>query len=181
MNKQLKFLFDEDQYECVNQPPDGTPAYLDLRKRCRDRISQVKELLVSEEALSGDDYFHACIIFMHGDCPDDFWQGHCAALKAFEQNYIRAKQFAAAAYDKWLMYQGRPQKFGTQYVPDGVQLRLWDIDPKTTDDDRVEWEVPVLPELQRNLMALNRTFDISVIDMASKPQWLKDAIVRWNS
>jgi hypothetical protein len=181
MRKDLKFLFDEDQYECINQPRDGTPEYLALRQKCKVRISKVKEILESKIRLSGDDYFHASILFMHGDCPDDFWQAYTLFLKALDQNYKDAKRFAAAAFDKWLMYQGKPQKFGLQYVPDGVRLKLWDVDPKTTDNERAEWDVPTLQELNKNIENLNETFDISTINMETKPQWLKDAIKRWKS
>ena len=181
MHKALKVYFDEDQHECLNQPPDGTEAYLELRKRCKVRIAKTKEILESEKGLSGDDYFHGCIIFMHGDCPEDFWQAYKLALKAVDQNYKGAKRFAAAAFDRWLMYHGKPQKFGLQYVPDGVRLRLWDVDPKTTDKERADWDVPPLEELFRNVENINERFDISTINMETKPQWLKDAIKRWNS
>jgi hypothetical protein len=181
MHNGLKILFDQDQYECLNQPPDGTPEYLELRKKCKVRISKVKEILDSDRNLSGDDYFHGCIIFMHGDCPDDFWQAYNLALKAVDGNYTGAKRFAAAAFDKWLMYQGKPQKFGLQYVPDGVRLRMWDVDPKTTDKERADWEVPTLEELFKNVKDVNERFDISRVNMETKPQWLKDAIKRWNS
>jgi TPR repeat protein len=181
MHKDLKLLFDEDQYECINQPRDGTPEYFALRQKCKVRISKVKEMLESNKSLSGDDYFHASILFMHGDCPDDFWQAYTLFRKALDQNYKDAKRFAAAAFDKWLMYQGKPQKFGLQYVPDGVRLKLWDVDPRTTDNERAEWDVPTLQELNKNIKNLNETFDISTINMETKPQWLKDAIQRWNS
>src|SRR5688572_19275916 len=180
MHKELKLLFDEDQYECLNQPRDGTPEYLALKTKCQVRISKVKEILVAEERLSGEDYFHASIIFMHGDCPDDFWRAYNLALKAVDQNYKGAKRFAAAAFDRWL-YQGKPQKFGLQYVPDGVRLRLWDVDPETTDEERAEWEVPTLEELLKNVKEVNARFDMSRINMKIKPQWLKDAIKKWNS
>jgi len=72
MHKKLKFLFDEDQYECINQPRDGTPEYLSLRQKCKVRIFKVKEIVELHKDLLGDDYFHAGIIFMHGDCSDDF-------------------------------------------------------------------------------------------------------------
>lgn len=181
MHEELKCLFDEDQYECLNQPRDGTQEYLALREKCKVRIFKVKEILESDKSLSGDDYFHAGIIFMHGDCPDDFWQAYTLFLKAVDQNYQGAKRFAAAAFDKWLMYQGKPQKFGLQYVPDGVRLRIWDVDPETTDKERADWDVPTLEELFKNVMDVNERFDISMINMETKPQWLKDAIKRWNS
>ena len=181
MHKELKFLFDEDQYECVNQPPDGTPEYATLRQKCKARISRVKQILESNADFSGADYFHACIIYMHGDCPDDFFRAYNLALKAVDQNYSGSKKFAAAAYDKYLMYQGKPQKFGTQYVPDGVGLRIWDTDPQTNDEERADWELPTLEELLRNVNEVNKKFDFSKIKIDTKPQWLKDAIRRWNS
>ncbi|HMG93491.1 MAG TPA: hypothetical protein VK589_25710 [Chryseolinea sp.] len=181
MHTKLKSLFDEDQHECLNQPRDGTPEYRALKKKCKTRISEVKEILESNNNLSGEDYFHGCIIFMHGDCPEDFWEAYSLALKAVDQNYKGARRYAAAAYDRWLMYQGRPQKFGLQYVPDGFRLRLWDVDPDTTDKERADWEVPALEELIKNVADLNTRFDISTIDMENKPQWLKDAVKRWES
>lgn len=181
MNTELKDLFDEDQYECVNQPRDGTPEYLLLRKKCKKRIAKVTEILEVNSSLTGDDCFRASIIFMHGDCSDDFWTAYTLFLKAVDQNYNGAKRFAAAAFDKWLMYQGKPQKFGLQYVPDGVRLRLWDVDQKTTDNERAEWDVPTLRELKDNVEKANETFDIRIINMETKPQWLKEAVTRWNS
>ena len=44
------------------------------------------------------------------------------------------------------MYQGKAQKYGTQFVPDGKRHRLWDVDPTTTDDERAAKHVPSLQE-----------------------------------
>ena len=179
MNRQLKSLFDKDQRDCLNQPPDGTPKYKALKKRCRLRIARVKSIIKSNRRFTGEDYFHMCIIFMHGTSPDDFWQSYNFGLKSIENNYKEAKRFAAAAYDKWLMYQGKPQKFGLQYVPDGIKLRVWDIDPKTTDEERAEWDVPPLRKLYEIAEEATKNYDMSTISMETKPQWLKDAIKRW--
>lgn len=57
---------------------------------------------------------------------------------------------AAAAYDRWLVHQGKPQKYGTQYrSDDGEAFRLEEVDPATTDEERAEWDVPPLAEAQR--------------------------------
>ncbi len=181
MHNELQFLFEVDQQDCLNQPPDGTPEYFALRKKCKERITIVTEILKSKTNLSGTDYFNASIIFMHGDCPDDFWKAYQVALKSVDQNHNEAKRFAAAAYERWLMYQGKPQKFGLQYVPDGVQLRLWDVDPGTTDEERAKWGVPSLAELYKIAENASKNYDLSTINMETKPLWLKDAIKRWNS
>lgn len=181
MNKELKILFDEDQHECLHQPPDGTSEYLALRKRNKIRRSKVKLIIESNEQLSGEDYFYACIIFMHGDGPDDFWQAYNFGLKSVALNHGIAKRYTAAAYDRCLMYQGKPQKYGLQYVPDGVRLRVWDVNPETTDKEREQWDVPPLQQLYELAEKATKKYDISKISMENKPQWLKEAIERWNS
>jgi hypothetical protein len=44
------------------------------------------------------------------------------------------------------MYQGQPQKYGTQYIAEDGCWKLWDIDPATTDTERAGWDVPPLAE-----------------------------------
>jgi hypothetical protein len=179
MNPQLQVLSDADQHDCQHQPPDNTPAYRELRERNRQRRKSVQALLQSGESFDGEDYLPACIIFLHGDGPEDFWQAHTYALKSVEIGHAPARRFAAAAYDRWLMYQGRPQKFGLQYVPDGERLRVWDVDPTTTDAERAAWDVPPLEQLHEIAAEATRQYDLSKISMENKPQWLKDAVQRW--
>ncbi|OZI05869.1 hypothetical protein BWI93_23540 [Siphonobacter sp. BAB-5385] len=64
------------------------------------------------------------------------------------------KWLAAAALDRWHMYQGQPQKYGTQLVPDEGRYRLWDIDPDTTDEEQAQWNVPALAEMERRASQL---------------------------
>jgi hypothetical protein len=59
-----------------------------------------------------------------------------AALFAADRGYAPARWRAAASYDRWCMYEGRRQKYGTQFVPDGVRYQLWDVEPATTDAER---------------------------------------------
>jgi hypothetical protein len=158
MNPEIKDLFDEDQRDCLHQPADNTPEQRALRQRINGRI-----------------------LFLHGDCPEHFWQAHVYGLKSVELGNGTAKRFTATAYDRWLMYQGKPQKYGLQYVPDGVGLRVWDVDPLTTDAERAEWEVPPLAQLYENAREAAKNLDWSKIDLESKPQWLKDAIQRWKT
>ncbi len=106
MNPQLQILFDADQHDCRHQPPDSTPAYHELRERNRQRRESVRALLQSGEPLSGEDFFRACIIFLHGDGHEDFWPAYTFALQSIELGHLPARRFAAAAYDRWLMYQG---------------------------------------------------------------------------
>lgn len=180
MNETIKKLFDEDQRACQQQAPaDGSEKYRTFREGFRLRNAQVKAIIETNASLDGQDYFHACIMFIHGDGPEDFWQAYHYGLKSIDLNFPKARKFAASAYDRWLMYQGKPQKFGLQMVPDGQRLRLWDVDPTTSDKEREKWDVPPLEELEKIARETSKNFDFSNFSLESKPQWLKDAIKRW--
>jgi len=90
--------------------------------------------------------YHAAWLLNHGEMPGEAAQAHALAREAAEGGYAPARWLAAAAYDRACMYAGRPQRYGTQFVPDGVRYRLWDVDVATSDSDRAEWDVPPLAE-----------------------------------
>jgi hypothetical protein len=84
------------------------------------------------------------------------------------------------------MYQGKPQKYGTNYVYDGQCDRLWDVDPETTDADRAAWDVPPLAEQLRKADEANKhrspmPEDERLAFEASAPGWLKNALAKWRA
>jgi hypothetical protein len=84
------------------------------------------------------------------------------------------------------MYQGKPQKYGTNYVYDGQRDRLWDVDPATTDEERAAWDVPPLEEQRRKADEANK-HRLPVTESERKefernaPAWLKEIIQRWRA
>jgi len=104
----------------------------------------VRELLGAGTLTSAEDYYHAAMVFQHGKVAADYWQAHELALKSAAMGHRPARWLAAAAYDRWLMRQDKPQKYGTQYRRLGNAWRLWKVDPATTDAERAEWDVPPL-------------------------------------
>ncbi len=78
------------------------------------------------------------------------------------------------------MYQGKLQKYGTQYVSDGKRQWLWDVESSTTDEERAEWDVPPLAEQLRKAEEATRNHPpLPLGDDA--PWWLKAAIQRWEA
>jgi hypothetical protein len=82
------------------------------------------------------------------------------------------------------MYQGKPQKYGTNYIYDGMQDRLWDVEPETTDEERAAWDVPPLAEQLRKAEEANKhKHPMSQEErrkfLANAPDWLKEALKRW--
>lgn len=179
MNEELKQLYEADRQEHANVPPNNTPEYKALRERDRRRRQRAAELIVAAQLRTAEDHYHAARLFQHGDTPEDAWNAHTLALKSAELGYRPARWLTAAAYDRWLMYQGKSQKYGTQYVSDGKRHRLWDVEPATTDADRAEWDVPPVAEQLRKAEEATRHHPPLPIVWDDAPQWLKDAIKRW--
>jgi hypothetical protein len=176
----LAELYADDRREHADVPPVGTPAYRTLRERDHRRRGRADELLASLEALGGcsaEDLYHAAWLFNHGDQPAAAWRAHELAREAAERGHRPARWLAAAAYDRWCMYEGRPQRYGTQFVPDGVRHRLWDVEPATTDEERAAWDVPPLAEQLRRADELTHSQPQPPMEKA--PAWLRAAIERW--
>lgn len=79
------------------------------------------------------------------------------AVKAVEldpQNG-RAKWLAAASKDRSLMWQGKPQLYGTQFKRVDNRWVLWEVDPTVTDEERAKWNVPPLAEQKKKEAELN--------------------------
>ena len=185
MNQELHDMFVADQTERRGDMAYDTPEYWQLRERDARRRQRVSELLAQGGVSAPDDYFHAALIFQHGETLEDIWQAHELARKAAElgatqsMGYKDSRWLAAAALDRWLMYQGKPQKYGTQFVPDGKRYRLWDVDPTTTDAERAVNHVPSLQEQLKQAERYTQEDPQSGIDKDKVPQWLKEALERW--
>ncbi|MEM1270400.1 MAG: hypothetical protein AAGI08_10165 [Bacteroidota bacterium] len=180
MNAELLALYDADYSDHGRGLRHGTPEYDAMRARDRQRRQRVAEIMAEGQSTAPEDYYRAGWIFNHGDTPEDAWQGHAFAKEAALLGYRPARWLAAAAYDRWLMYQGKPQKYGTQFAIDGVRHRLWDVQPETTDAERAEWDVPPLAEQLRRAEELTRRHPPGPIGEGA-PKWLTDAIERWRA
>jgi len=63
-------------------------------------------------------------------------------MRAAELGSTRpARWLAAAAYDRWLMTGGLPQKYGTQFRFANGRWGLHEVDPTTSDEERARWDV----------------------------------------
>jgi len=179
MNGELAELFRADMDERTVHPAYDTPEYRALRERDAGRRRRLKEIVESGGLKEAEDYYHAAWILNHGESLEEIWQAHLLAKEAAELGLRRARWLVAAAFDRWLMYQGKPQKYGTQIVPDGKRQRVWDVEPSTTNDERAQWDVPTLEEMNRRAGEVTRNEPMPSMDTA--PEWLKDALLRWHN
>ncbi len=184
MNQELRDLFVADQTEPRGDIGPDTPEYWQMRERDAQRRQRVSELLAQGEVSAPDDFFHAALIFQHGETLEEIWQAHELARKAAEMGATQSmgpkdsRWLAAAALDRWLMYQGKPQKYGTQFVPDGKRWRLWDVDPDTSDAERAANHVPALQNQLKQAERYTQDGGFG-IEKDKAPGWLREALERW--
>jgi hypothetical protein len=184
MNQDLRDLFVADQSERRGDIGPDSPDYGPMRERDAQRRQRVHELLAQGEVSAPNDYFHAALIFQHGEILSDIWQAHELAQTAADLGASASmgpkdtRWLAAATLDRWLMYQGQPQKYGTQFVPDGKRWRLWDVDPDTTDAERTAHHVPTLQEQLKQAERYTQEGGFGV-EKDKAPAWLTEAVERW--
>src|SRR5262249_29469492 len=112
------------------------------------RLPRVAEILSAGGAKLADDYLHAATVYYRADTAADAARAHELALTALERDpdSDEAKWLAAAAEDRQLKHEGKPQKYGTQCVMAGGRRDLWNVDPSVSDAERAKWSVPSLAE-----------------------------------
>jgi hypothetical protein len=150
MNEELRILCEQDQ---ADRRGRGIAEGGIERDRLRRR--RVEELIEGGALQDAKDYFHAALVYQHGEQLEDYWRAYDLARKADALGF--RTNLAACAYDRWLMNQGKPQRFGTQSRTINGRYTMWDVDPATTDAERAEWNTPTLAELRRRVDELNRS------------------------
>ncbi len=140
-NPEIEALFDADQADRKCVPP---LAQDQLFARDAERRHAVDGLLRRDELHTGSDFLHAAVIFQHGGRAADFLLAHALALAALGMGRADAGWLAAATLDRYLLADGKPQIYGTQFIPGQGQglldrdlipdsLRLWIGVPALTD------------------------------------------------
>jgi hypothetical protein len=150
-NPELLAAFLSDQEERSKEIADVAAA---MR---RDAVHRdVVRIAMARRALrTADDYYHAAMILHHG-------AGSAAARelakKAVElrPSFAAARWLYAAATDRALRAEGKPQIFGTQYERVSGRWTLEPFDPGAVDDaERARWRVRPLAETRKMLEEMN--------------------------
>jgi hypothetical protein len=178
MHEELQAMYEADQARRQQDIPTfGTPEYAALVAQGDQERRRVLALLEAGLVQTPEDYYHAAMILHHGYDEERIHQAHELALAAAEAGHEDARWLVAATLDRWLMYRGLPQKYGTQPVTDGTRWRLWDVDPTTTDAERSEWGVTPLEEAKRWAEEIGTDTPDWPADKA--PAWLKERLGGW--
>lgn len=144
-NSELQKMYDEDQNSRMSKNIDWSV----LSKQDKEREKRVYEMINSGQIITGKDYYNSAMIFQHGNDTVASSMAVKHMKKAIELDTTINKWLLAAAIDRDLMRQGKPQSYGTQYVRyDGeTKWKRYDIDTtQVTDEQRKIYNVETLLE-----------------------------------
>jgi hypothetical protein len=113
-NPRLLEIFQEDQTERekVYDDPRQVSRLKEMDTARRKRIIVMMEL---GEVKTKNDFYHAAVLFQHGDKPEDFLAAHRLSALAAILGHKTARWLMAASLDRYLMSIGHPQIYGTQF------------------------------------------------------------------
>jgi hypothetical protein len=155
-NPELERLYNEDQADREGGP-NAEKDWQAVSKRDEERRAKVREIVDKGGATTSADYYRAAMVYQHGTEVPEYDEAHRLALKAVELDPEngKAKWLAAAAKDRSLMWQGKPQLYGTQFRKVDGRWILWEVDTSITDEERAKWNVPPLAEQMKKVETLN--------------------------
>lgn len=155
VDEELLAAFNEDQSSRSNGRV-GDPCGDETRRL------RVLQLLADGSIVTPAGKYYAAMILQHtpqgmldtqtaSKSAENYVLAHFLAKAAAEGGYDDAKWLAAATYDRYAVSQGLPQRYGTQFtlnIKTGF-LEFDPVDPKTTDAERSEWNVPPVEDTLR--------------------------------
>jgi hypothetical protein len=160
-NSVLATLFQQDQ-------ADREGASIDWHAvTARDalRRMQAKALLDQGAVRSAADYYHAAMVFQHGETLDDYRLANALATLAMTQapDDAHYRWLAGASWDRLLMRQLQPQWYGTQYKGDAKGMYLYPVAADAvTDAERKAMVGHTLAESTAHVAEAAREMDMPV-------------------
>ncbi|MFA6092833.1 MAG: hypothetical protein WCU88_05730 [Elusimicrobiota bacterium] len=154
-NLQLEELFDEDQKDRgqVYQTPEEVQRLKDRDEARRKRVYVMMEL---GEVRTMKDLYRGAVILQHGRESSDFLTAHRLATMASLLGHKTARWLLAATLDRYLMSEGKPQVYGTQFEYNSAEKR-YQLKLPVADASFLDFEKEMLgvPSPSERLQQLN--------------------------
>lgn len=162
MSKSLKELYVEDQKDRLSGAD-----YNVLIKNDRERRKLANIFLEHKEKLTPEEIYYAAMFFHHSLNKNDIKKAKGLMLLNIKRGELlkkenkwveKSKWLFAAATDRLLVSEGKPQKYGTQFHQKTADSprELFEYDRGTTDKERVALYVPTLKQTLRNLKIIDK-------------------------
>ena len=161
-NDELRRLYEEDQADRSALSPAALKAITDpsvLIKKDSARQDRVKALFIANQLRTGNDFYHAAMIFQHGQAPEDFLLAHEFSVAALikGKNDPASRLLTAESEDRFLTHVGRSQRFATQFTFEGTHpWKLNPVDSVITDDFRQLMDTQSLAEAKNQEIEMNK-------------------------
>jgi hypothetical protein len=153
--KTLSDLYDEDQSD--RSDPILLRDFDLIVKRDAKRRKIAREIISKRKQLSGKEYYFLATLYQHGPA-----LSHSRLAIRYARHGIAlcnedAKWLYAAAVDRFNAKQGKPQKYGTQFIKKNARSKwkLHPVDPSIADEERAKWNVPPLAVAKAKVKHMN--------------------------
>lgn len=70
--------------------------------------------MIGDDTLDAESKYAAAMILQHGDKASDYETAYYLASESYAPGRADSQRLAEAAYDRWQIALGKPQKYGTQ-------------------------------------------------------------------
>ena len=136
LNLDLYAIYQADQADRQTRPIDWSQ----VSRRDSLRRVAVGTMLLSGQVVTADDYYHAAMVYQHGDSPESFLLANLLTTQAvlLDPSHEPARQMMGMTHDRYLWNTGRPQVYGTQFKTD--EEGYWTFEPfdpdAVTDEER---------------------------------------------
>ena len=122
-NPELTGIFQQDQAD-----REGNIDWTQVGPRDASRRERVRTLLATANVRTSQDYYHAAMVFQHGDSLEDYRLAHALATLAMALDDSKHNRWlVGASWDRLLMRQLQPQWYGTQYKGDARGMYLYPV------------------------------------------------------
>lgn len=148
INLELEKFYMEDTAERGNLDYEDMELMQTFDSRCVERIEKTKEIIENKEFDESEiwNLHYAAYILHHSDNEKDNKTANELAKKAVNLGSSVTKWLYAATLDRYLLSQGKKQKYGTQYKFEDNEWKPQPVEESTTDDERSEYGVKPLKE-----------------------------------
>ena len=129
-----------------------------LHKQDSARRVEVYEMIKQNKLLTPNDYFHAAMIFQHGNDSTSYKMAWDYSKKASRMDTTNkyVLWLSAASYDRYLLSIGKPQIYGTQFIVIDNKYYLSEFDStRVTDSERRYYGSRTLQEIREFLTKQN--------------------------
>jgi hypothetical protein len=146
INVELENLYFADKKEREELNDSDEDAVRMLEENDKKRLIRVQEILSEIDTSEIWNCHYLALLFQHGETIEDYKIAYEYAKKAVDMGSNVTKWLYAATLDRWLVAQGEPQKFGTQFRQIDGKWELLPVDNRITDEERIKYGVSPLSQ-----------------------------------